>query len=830
MVDNEVNRRVVIEIVTDDKASKELEKIQKLIDGLKGGTINVGVGGAAGAGGGTTTSRRTGKSDEQKAAERKIREDEAWAKKVRRMEVSEKARAMRQELIEEQKAIKLKQKLEIDSILKNIRSFDREQRNQSREKDKQSKLEFESLKRTLFNPLPKLMKDMTFDIDQKINELHEHNKARTAKEMSVSKEMRRVMTGLLIDFHVLRILAQNSKVLNAMVETLSQTLGALVDVALVPLMEYFVPFIQNLLGLVSWVSQLNGAIRGLIAGLFAFGIALTVTTGTVGAVLSVHKWAKEGISNIRGRASGGPLGAGQMAIVGERGPELIVPSHAVDVVPNSRLRFLAEGTSAGSILGGALAGGLLGGVIGGLPGAAIGGIGGAVAGGLVDLPSLLGDAVGGVMSNTGVQAVLTTLNVVASSINSVLAPLAPVMGVAGAAIGAAYGAKRALGGTSEKLTQAQIKQDAMIGYGTQNIINTGAKGTNNILTLILLRLSQCFRICPDSISKIGEAIKPATAAAAGAGAISIAVGVATANKIAEKTGLEEIGTQAETIANMLKTPLKIPQVGGQPIADTTKSGMYISEATPTPEKTLTLEPSIMDTITNTVGQLAPSFIATLGAGALFKYGGGIFGKAKEAILGKPIEAIIGGARGGAGVLGKDYGYVQAASKALTAPMNPIFGYTGRLPQAGQMATGITKDITAEQIAAAKGIFSGAGSGARAAGIGTLIGAVVLQGIEDYKNVMRYQKGEALGGKGEGEPWELLSMLKGWSAITNETEFNKRMQQDREQLIMARGGEKVTEPMYTFHNTFNIQGTDSQIVDRIVKELQLQSNRTRGMGV
>jgi len=41
---------------------------------------------------------------------------------------------------------------------------------------------------------------------------------------------------------------------------------------------------------------------------------------------------------------GGPLRAGQPAIVGERGPELIVPSGDVDVIPN--VRFLAEGTTA----------------------------------------------------------------------------------------------------------------------------------------------------------------------------------------------------------------------------------------------------------------------------------------------------------------------------------------------------------------------------------------------------------------------------------------------------------------------------------------------------
>ena len=42
--------------------------------------------------------------------------------------------------------------------------------------------------------------------------------------------------------------------------------------------------------------------------------------------------------------------------------------------------------------------------------------------------------------------------------------------------------------------------------------------------------------------------------------------------------------------------------------------------------------------------------------------------------------------------------------------------------------------------------------------------------------------------------------------------------------------KRSQQPTTIQNTFNIQGTDQAIVDKIVKELQLQSNRTRGMGI
>ena len=37
------------------------------------------------------------------------------------------------------------------------------------------------------------------------------------------------------------------------------------------------------------------------------------------------------------RAAGGPLKAGQMAIVGEKGPELFVPAQPGDIVPNNQL-------------------------------------------------------------------------------------------------------------------------------------------------------------------------------------------------------------------------------------------------------------------------------------------------------------------------------------------------------------------------------------------------------------------------------------------------------------------------------------------------------------
>lgn len=47
---------------------------------------------------------------------------------------------------------------------------------------------------------------------------------------------------------------------------------------------------------------------------------------------------------IEGKAGGGPLRAGQVALVGEKGPEIIISKGEAEVIPNSNIRKLAEGT------------------------------------------------------------------------------------------------------------------------------------------------------------------------------------------------------------------------------------------------------------------------------------------------------------------------------------------------------------------------------------------------------------------------------------------------------------------------------------------------------
>jgi hypothetical protein len=73
---------------------------------------------------------------------------------------------------------------------------------------------------------------------------------------------------------------------------------------------------------------LNSGIEGIIANLF--GAAGTPGTGIVGSVAEALFGGA--------RAAGGPVSPGKAYLVGERGPELIVPRGSETVVPNGRLR------------------------------------------------------------------------------------------------------------------------------------------------------------------------------------------------------------------------------------------------------------------------------------------------------------------------------------------------------------------------------------------------------------------------------------------------------------------------------------------------------------
>lgn len=283
---------------------------------------------------------------------------------------------------------------------------------------------------------------------------------------TLTKKWRQSITGVLIDLHMLRVVGQSSKVVSAMFEVLSKSMGYVVDMVLLPALPLLLDVARLIRGVGHWFAELNPVLKKAIGtgvllvggffimlntvrsayntliwfrtwvklasdaardfalkhktgvptttggggdarGMSAFltslipilipiaaavavaviAIALTkildalephvkpekkrewgaFRTGQemipgLGPVISATRgkssnpWAVYGRmfgymigdKNLMGLASGGLLKSGQAAVVGEKGPELLIPgSGGYNVVPNHGLRFLAEGTGDG---------------------------------------------------------------------------------------------------------------------------------------------------------------------------------------------------------------------------------------------------------------------------------------------------------------------------------------------------------------------------------------------------------------------------------------------------------------------------------------------------
>lgn len=85
----------------------------------------------------------------------------------------------------------------------------------------------------------------------------------------------------------------------------------------------------------SSINQLSGAIRGggfldILTAVVGLGIQL----GSVGVF---GKKVADSINKPQPRARGGPISAGRPYLVGEKGPELVVPAHSGRVIPNGAL-------------------------------------------------------------------------------------------------------------------------------------------------------------------------------------------------------------------------------------------------------------------------------------------------------------------------------------------------------------------------------------------------------------------------------------------------------------------------------------------------------------
>ena len=114
--------------------------------------------------------------------------------------------------------------------------------------------------------------------------------------------------------------------------------------------------------LVNIVKNIGGALVAPFVN--AFNLIKNVVTSVIGFIVQKFDMVKakildvvKGIGNIPGqvlskipvigglfRAEGGPVKGGQPYIVGERGPELVVPKSAGTVIPNNMLGALSSGS------------------------------------------------------------------------------------------------------------------------------------------------------------------------------------------------------------------------------------------------------------------------------------------------------------------------------------------------------------------------------------------------------------------------------------------------------------------------------------------------------
>lgn len=225
---------------------------------------------------------------------------------------------------------------------------------------------------------------------------------------SLYNKYRKTLTGVLIDLHILRILGQNSRVVNETFVKMGSVLGALLDVILIPMVQPMVSLMRAVAQLAGYITRMNPLLRTLLSTIFMFIVSLVASLTLIRTGKGMIDWFRGG-SKPKQRAAGGPLQPGQSAIVGEKGAELLVPSAGggFNVIPNNQLRFLQEGTDTD----------LLSNLTGGLLELTSG------------LPSATGGAVGGVMKNKSVQNVLGSLNIIGSSVGAAIAPIAGAIGI-----------------------------------------------------------------------------------------------------------------------------------------------------------------------------------------------------------------------------------------------------------------------------------------------------------------------------------------------------------------------------------------------------------------
>jgi hypothetical protein len=105
-------------------------------------------------------------------------------------------------------------------------------------------------------------------------------------------------------------------------------------------------FMDMLTGARSWKDGMRGIIQAVIAQLWE----LYVVQQIVGLIGKIAKVTVTGVAPIRPRAAGGPVQGGSPYLVGEKGPELMVPGRSGTIVSNDRLIRMSSRGNAGTII------------------------------------------------------------------------------------------------------------------------------------------------------------------------------------------------------------------------------------------------------------------------------------------------------------------------------------------------------------------------------------------------------------------------------------------------------------------------------------------------
>ncbi len=447
-----------------------------------------------------------------------------------------------------------------------------------------------------------------------------------------SNMMRREITGALIALHVMKVVAGNSQVAASGFNMISNAVGHLLNVVLVPMIPAFQMFAQLIHQVANVINSMPYGIRVLIGGLvmwkatsaliasmpirdFGDGIErlkenLKGGSDTLnkfgevvkalinfmnsglrgGRVQGLAEWVG---GKIRGkRAGGGPVGKSNAYVVGEKGPELFVPDSSGTIVPNSAFRADGGGVEQGGglpfgdilgNLGAGLGAGALTYLLTGSKGAA--GLVGAGAGVLG--PAGIAQGMSTVISSDPGQKIIGSLNVLTGTIASLFAPLAPIFGILSVAMGVITGLKGGGGGsdrgaeTTAKVGNAINSTVARGNFGIQSTMNAGSMGTNKMLSMILIRLAGCLRVAPCDGANFGGA---ETTVIAGLLPTILAAIVAIPTGINTKLG--EFITEATVKIKSIWEPIPQPEA----LADRTAKVVYNIE-------TVGEKPVVVDTAT-----------------------------------------------------------------------------------------------------------------------------------------------------------------------------------------------------------------------------------------